>query len=138
MGNTTATTSFATTRASLHIYAEVAVKNGFALVDTAGDAVVGSTAMEDMRRELLCHGVQPIMIEERSAPCAGMGGAAKSVSIVDIPKSAARILGLVTSNVVLGRGLWSGPEPRESLPLLVHDCKPWKRLLRLSNWLHNA
>ncbi|CAE7808261.1 GIP, partial [Symbiodinium sp. CCMP2456] len=101
VGATTATSTFVTSRASLQVFAGVSVHSGCALVDTAAeDAVVGTNALEAMRRELLRHGLQPKMIEERCTPCAGIGGAAKSVGIIDIPTSVAGVLGLVRFTIL--------------------------------------
>ena len=101
VGDTTTTTNFVTARTSLHIYAGITVRHGYALVDTAAeDAVVGSNALEDMRQELLRHGLQPQMIDQSSTPCAGIGGAATSIGVIDVPTSVAGILGLVRFTIL--------------------------------------
>ena len=127
MGNTTATTTFVTARSSLHIYAGVTVRHGWALVDTAAeDAVVGTTALQDMRQELLRHGLQPKMIEETSTPCAGIGGAAKSIGIIDIPTSVAGILGLFGSQ--------SWRTPRTFRPRRFCQYHTWRPSEPSSTW----
>ena len=91
----------ATTTRSLHIYAGVQVQATEALVDTAAeDAVVGTTALSAIKQALARWGLQIQVVENSPLPCAGIGGAAKTVQVVDIPTSVAGILGLVRFTVL--------------------------------------
>ena len=86
------------------LYATVKVKGSEALVDTAAeDAVVGDRAFEAMRAELATFALQPVWVESSSSssmPCAGIGGAARTIGQADVPTCVAGLLGVLRFTIL--------------------------------------
>ena len=61
------------------------------MVDTAAEeAVIGSTAMMQLREQLARFGLQPAQAPGSTVTCAGIGGSAKIVGVFDIPVGVAK------------------------------------------------
>ncbi|CAE6964999.1 GIP [Symbiodinium sp. CCMP2592] len=90
-------------RRTIAVFAGIQVRGCDAIVDTAAeDAVIGVTAMENLRRELPGCGLQPQVVprDGPAVPCAGIGGEATLESIQDVPVAIAGIHALLRFHVL--------------------------------------
>ncbi|CAE7204904.1 unnamed protein product, partial [Symbiodinium pilosum] len=86
----------------LQVFAGVRVKGCEAIVDTAAeDAVIGSQALEQLQEALKKHFLQTVHVKsENQIPCAGIGGEATALGLVDVPTSIAGLHGVLRFTVL--------------------------------------
>ncbi len=128
-------TSFKT-QGVISVYAGVRTEEHEAIVDTAAEeAVIGSRAMQGLRRALQAKGLQPRLAEGATAACAGIGGSANIASIWDIPISVAETPGLIRVTEIQDAENFETPFllPISYLELMGADILIRKDLLKLDN-----
>ena len=128
-------TSFKT-QGVISVYAGVRTEEHEAIVDTAAEeAVIGSRAMQGLRRALQAKGLQPRLAEGATAACAGIGGSANISSIWDIPISVAETPGLIRVTEIQDAENFETPFllPISFLELMGADIFIRKDLLKLDN-----
>ena len=86
---------------TIAVFAGIRTDAHEAIVDTAAEeAVLGSVAMEQLKRALSCKGLQPMQVHGETASCAGIGGSANIVGVWDIPIGIAKTNGLIRATEI--------------------------------------
>ena len=86
---------------SMHIFNQMTLRNFEALVDTgAEEGVMGSTAYEQIKDELLTHNLKDCPLTTSPNPCCGVGGQANPLLVTDIPIAVAGLHGVIRFTIL--------------------------------------